>query len=109
MFYSASTMGFYIGSESHAPSDLVEITDEQYSSLFDGQAQGKIISPDENGFPVLLDPPAPSASELQEIANTQARAFLASTDWYVTRNIETGASIPTEITTQRQQARASII
>lgn len=51
---------------------------------------------------------APYASE-QDKVNAEARAYLASTDWYVTRKLETGVEIPADITTAREEARASIV
>jgi hypothetical protein len=61
MKYSKSTGGFYTP-EIHGeniPSDAVEVTDEQYADLFEGQGQGKEIKSDENGFPILVEPPIP--------------------------------------------------
>jgi hypothetical protein len=61
MFYSKTTGGFYtpdIHGE-NIPSDAVEITDEQYVALFDGQAGGKQIVGDEDGRPILVEPPEP--------------------------------------------------
>lgn len=47
--------------------------------------------------------------EAQKQTNKQARAYLASTDWYVIRKEETGAAIPQEILDARAAARASIV
>lgn len=58
MFYSKTARGFYTP-EIHGenmPSDAVEITDEQYEALFEGQANGKEIQGGEDGYPVLVDP-----------------------------------------------------
>jgi hypothetical protein len=58
MFYSRSTRGFY-KREIHGdkmPGDCVEITDEVYDELLDGQFYGKIIIPDANGYPILAEP-----------------------------------------------------
>ena len=41
------------------PLDAVEITDEQWVLLLEGQTQGKLIVGDANGMPVLQDPPPP--------------------------------------------------
>ena len=60
-FYSASTGGFYT-SEIHGdniPADAVEITEQQWKDLLDGQSNGKVIMPDANGYPTLQDPPPP--------------------------------------------------
>jgi len=45
----------------------------------------------------------------QVIINMKARAYLASTDWYVIRLTETGVAIPQEITEKREAARQSIV
>lgn len=44
----------------------------------------------------------------QVLINKKARAYLESTDWYVTRFLEKGVAIPDEITQKRDQARQSI-
>jgi hypothetical protein len=57
MFYSKSTNGFYsleIHGES-MPEDVLEITEEQYVALFDGQANGKKIVAGDDGLPTLSD------------------------------------------------------
>ena len=63
MKYSPSTGGFY-DQEIHGdniPADAVEITVEEHAALLEGQSQGQIISADEDGNPILIDPPtAPS-------------------------------------------------
>ena len=58
MFYSASTNGFY-SIEIHGeniPEDAVEIAQETYEKLLDGQSKGRIISSYKNGNPKLIDP-----------------------------------------------------
>ena len=57
-FYSTSTGGFYtpdIHGE-NMPADKVEITEEEWRSLMDGQANGKIIKA-VDGKPSLVEPP----------------------------------------------------
>jgi hypothetical protein len=59
--------------------------------------------------------PAPEFTDAEIAANTQAelnvtsRAYLASTDWYVTRHAETGVAIPSDVTTAREAARSAIV
>ena len=57
MFYAKSTGGFYVHEiHNNIPSDAVEITDEQHVMLITGNANGKLIVGDENGYPILVDP-----------------------------------------------------
>lgn len=53
-------------------------------------------------------PPEPSAEELRQRELAEKLAYLASTDWYVTRYAETGVAVPSEIADKRQAARARI-
>lgn len=69
MFYSPSTGGFY-DSEIHGsniPFDSVEISDDHYQSLLEGQSDGKFISSDSNGNPILQDHPFIAQSIQSEI------------------------------------------
>ncbi len=59
MFYSQANHGFY-AAEIHGdniPDDAVEITIEEHAALLDGQRQGKLITADGDGRPVLQDQP----------------------------------------------------
>lgn len=58
-YYSASTGGFYSEdvSGSIIPSDSVEITDEEWQALLEGQSSGKRITADADGRPELTDLP----------------------------------------------------
>ena len=49
------------------------------------------------------------AANAQELTNATSRAYLASTDWYITRKAETGDAVPSEITTLRTAARDAIV
>ena len=59
--------------------------------------------------------PAPQYTDAEIAANTQAelnatsQAYLASTDWYITRHAETGVAVPDEITTARAAAREAVV
>ena len=58
--------------------------------------------------------PAPEFTDAEIAANAQAelnvtsRAYLASTDWYVTRHAETGEAIPDDVIALRAAARLAI-
>lgn len=80
--YSKFTGGFYdveINGDD-IPQDAVEITDDTWFDLLNGQAEGKIISPDENGYPILTDPPPPSHEELVQMAENNRQRLLAHAD-----------------------------
>jgi|TARA_R100000081_G_C4760325_1_gene139477 hypothetical protein len=44
----------------------------------------------------------------QDAIDTEARAYLASTDWYLVREMETGVPTPQEIKDARQEARLKV-
>lgn len=83
MLYSKNTNGFY-SRDIHGdniPEDAVEITTEQHAALLDGQSQGKIISADENGYPILIDPPPLTAEQIQEaVTAARAAAYVKESD-----------------------------
>lgn len=110
MFYSKSTGGFYNAefNGDNIPTDAVEITHEQHQTLIEGQSAGKVIEADKKGNPVLSDPPQLAEDQIQAQENATALAYLASTDWYVVRKLETGVAIPADIATARQAARDAI-
>ncbi|MDH5298114.1 MAG: hypothetical protein OEV91_03770 [Desulfobulbaceae bacterium] len=58
MHYAKSTAGFYNPAihGANIPDDAVEITIEEYTALLHGQSTGKIITPDDDGYPRLIDP-----------------------------------------------------
>lgn len=76
MFYSAQTGGFYDAAihGNNIPEDAVAITNERHAELMAGQSDGKIISADKNGHPILTDPPPPTAEQviLSQIAAIEA-------------------------------------
>ena len=50
-----------------------------------------------------------TAEEIQATTNAVSKAYLRSTDWYVTRNAETAVAVPADVTTARAAARAAIV
>ncbi|WP_414617216.1 tail fiber assembly protein [Yersinia intermedia] len=78
-YYAASTGGFY----SHEingddiPGDAVEITDGEWQELLKGQSNGKMISSDSKGNPVLIDFPKPTQSEFILQANSKKATLIA--------------------------------
>lgn len=111
MYYSASTGGFYdaaIHGDS-VPEDVVEITEEEHATLLAGQSAGMVISSGGDGYPILAEPPAPTADQVQAQVNAEAYAYLASTDWYVIRGQETGEAIPADVLDKRAAARKVVV
>ena len=59
--------------------------------------------------------PAPEFTDAEIAVNAQAetnatsQAYLASTDWYITRQAETAVAVPADVTTARAAARAAIV
>jgi len=50
-----------------------------------------------------------AADNEQRRINQEAIRYLASTDWYITRQQETGKAVPSDITAEREAARARIV
>jgi hypothetical protein len=50
-----------------------------------------------------------SAQLAQEEINTESLVYLASTDWLIVRELETGVLCPEEIKTMRQLSRENIV
>ena len=46
---------------------------------------------------------------IQQTTNSTSKEYLASTDWYITRQTETGVVVPTDILTKRAEARAAVV
>lgn len=68
MFYAKSTGGFYDAAihGDNIPADAVEITKAEHAELMQLQSQGKVITSDEQGRPVAVDPvvlPPPAATQ----------------------------------------------
>ncbi|KAE9639050.1 phage tail protein [Pseudomonas sp. PB106] len=95
MFYSKSTGGFYNPAiNTNIPSDAVEITQEYWMELLNGQSSGKIIVANDDGYPVLIDPPG----QLEAFERAWRNVQLASTDSVVTRYRDEVERWPTLLT-----------
>lgn len=55
-FYPESMKTLYEDSPDGWPDDAVKITEEIYNSLLAGQLNGKVITSDSNGNPILTEP-----------------------------------------------------
>lgn len=72
--YYSTTTGFTLTRVNDAQ---IEITYEYWSELITGQANGKVISEDENGYPILTDPPPPSHEDQVAEANRKKTYLMA--------------------------------
>lgn len=109
-YWSRSAQGFFLLSVNgdNRPDDSYELTEQEYLDLRKGLSEGKTIDSSKNP-PTLIDLPAPTGQEAIDIANAEARAYLASTDWYVVRFSETGEPIPEDVKQKRAEARAAVV
>jgi len=86
------------GNTSSAP---FEKDGEQYTSLIEEGCEVEYLPQSEKD--------AYKAQELREQTNLEARSYLSSTDWYVTRNVETGEPVPQDVLVKRAEARLKVI
>lgn len=63
-FYDKKTNGFYIDGIHEIPNGSIELTDEIYRTLLEGQSSGKQIIANKQGVPVLIEPQPSDAYEL---------------------------------------------
>ena len=80
------------------PKGAVEISQDKYIELLNGQSQGKQIITDKTGYPVLIDPQPSAAHELNhdtlqwEISAEKQTALLAETQTRLIANIDEHAA-----------------
>lgn len=98
-YFNPDDMAFY-SSElySNIPSQAVPLSNEQYITLLNGQAQGKQIIADKTGNPVLIDPQPSAAHVLNldtltwEISPEKQTALLAEAQTRLIANIDEHAA-----------------
>lgn len=68
IYFSPSTAGFYESSlhGDSIPQDAVEISPAYHIELLIGQSEGKRITADQSGRPILQDPPPPTAEQIRK-------------------------------------------
>ena len=90
-------------------SSYKEITDDVHEELVnEAISTGKLISGDKEGNPILIDPPKSSKKTEAEDKIEELVKYLAETDWYVLRFVESGLDIPKDVKSKREKARETI-
>jgi hypothetical protein len=111
--YSAdrTIIAFYDSIDSPLPSPLpegvagtVDITDDQWTYLLDGQSSGKVMTIGENDAPTLVDQPAPSAEQIA-ISNAATRDALLGTAAIAIAPLQDAVDL--DIATDADKARLS--
>lgn len=88
-FYLESMKALYEDSSDGWPDDAVEITGELYNSLLAGQLNGKVITSDGNGNPILTEP----VIDWSQKAESQRQSLLTAAndtiaDWKIELQLE---------------------
>jgi hypothetical protein len=78
---------------------------EQVIWVADGTDVGSLVTT----TPTVTVDGVTTDADFQSELNAQCLQYLASTDWYITRNTETSTDIPTDVLAKRQLARDSVI
>lgn len=90
---------------------FVEIPTSEWFNLLDkADSTGKIIGHDDKGYPILTDPPEPSAEEKARLRIDELKRYLSFTD-YVVIKIAEGVASREEykgVLLDRQKARKEI-
>lgn len=83
IFFSPSTAGFYddvmkadYETAGSWPDDVTSVSDRWYQCLIQGQSEGKIITVNEYGQPVLSEPAPPTYEQLIQEAETRKTALM---------------------------------
>ena len=97
-FYDKHSNAFYVEGVNDIPSGATSITQEYHQQLLNGQADGKQIVADKNGYPVLIAPQPSAAHELNfdtltwEISSEKQTALLSETQTRLIANIDEHAA-----------------
>lgn len=83
-YYSPRDNGFYLlslkpdyeSSKNAWPDDAVGVADDDYKMLMAGLANGQIIAPGADGYPILEDRPPPTQEELSKEADSTKAALI---------------------------------
>ncbi|RQP29560.1 phage tail assembly chaperone [Burkholderia ubonensis] len=81
-------VAFYDTVDSPAPSsaNIVDVSDDEWRALIDGQSHGKRAAFDGNMRPVLIDPPAPTRDDVAASMRSKRASAMNATDWLMSRH-----------------------
>lgn len=68
------------------PTGCIEITDEEWQMLLNGQSAGKVMKVDSQNNPILADRPPPTKEQLSQALIAQRDEALSKTDWLMQRH-----------------------
>lgn len=81
-YFSAEKTAFYnITRVSQIPSGMVKISDKAYYDLLEGQSNGKRITADSNGYPILAEHELHSVEYQWDVIKQKRNSLLLETDW----------------------------
>lgn len=94
MRYAASTNSFYASDiyYKNLPNDCVEIENDAYQLLMQGQAEGKVITSNNDGIPILIN--RPHVPNTKEENQALALRLLTETDFVEIPSVTSTESIP---------------
>jgi|GEM_PF-3057321 len=92
--------------ETKIPAEAVEITAEHYQQLLDGLSKGKRIQADEDGHPVLVDPPPES---LEQLAARKRRELDAARDAAFAAGLEYDFNGENDVVQTRPQDQINLL
>lgn len=92
-YYSATTNGFYDPEiNTIIPEGAVEITDEYWQELLDGQSEGKTIEADSKGYPIAVTVPLTKEQTIEAINTAVQNALDEGAQSWGYSSIVAGAS-----------------
>lgn len=107
IYFSKETNSFFDDAINPSiPQDAIIVSPEKYEMLMAGQCQGKNISSDADGNPILIDPPPLPPPVRLENCKIEAKIKLANTDWSQTADISELLLNQAAFTEYRSQIRA---
>nr|WP_315025250.1 phage tail assembly chaperone [Brevundimonas diminuta] len=86
--FSATTLAFYdLNTWPHdLPVDIVSLNSAEHAAILNEIASGRVLSSNDDGAPITVTPPAPSAEQLAIDARRRRDAEIAAVRWLLERH-----------------------